>query len=71
MGNQLSTTLPDDWATVDMVAQFAYCERRFHLMYAVGRWEDNVHTVLGKDTHRRVDSLAYSCVNSRMWNRPN
>jgi len=57
MGNQLSSTLPDDWATVDMVAQFAYCERRFHLMYVEGRWEDNVHTVLGKDTHRRVDRI--------------
>jgi len=25
MGNVLSSELPDDWATVDMVAQHAYC----------------------------------------------
>ena len=57
MGNELSSTLPEDWATVDMVAQFAYCPRRFHLMYAEGRWEDNVHTVEGRMAHRRVDRL--------------
>jgi CRISPR-associated protein Cas1 len=57
MGNELSSTLPEDWATVDMVAQFAYCPRRFHLMYAEGRWEDNVHTVEGRMEHRRVDRL--------------
>ncbi|MCS1407282.1 MAG: CRISPR-associated exonuclease Cas4/endonuclease Cas1 fusion [Verrucomicrobia subdivision 3 bacterium] len=57
MGNQLSATLPEDWATVDMVAQFAYCPRRFHLMYIEGRWEDNTHTLEGKITHRRVDRV--------------
>jgi CRISPR-associated protein Cas1 len=57
MGNALSSTLPEDWATVDMVAQFAYCPRRFHLMYAEGRWEDNFHTIEGKTAHRRVDRI--------------
>jgi CRISPR-associated protein Cas1 len=57
MGNQLSSTLPVDWATVDMVAQYAYCPRRFHLMYVEGRWDDNVHTIEGKHAHRRVDRL--------------
>ncbi|MEZ5327533.1 MAG: CRISPR-associated endonuclease Cas1 [Verrucomicrobiales bacterium] len=57
MGNELSSTLPEEWATVDMVAQFTYCPRRFHLMYVEGRWEDNIHTLEGKDVHRRVDRI--------------
>lgn len=57
MGNEVSSNLPEDWATVDMVAQFAYCSRRFHLMYAEGRWADNAHTLEGKDVHRRVDRI--------------
>lgn len=58
MGNELSSELPEDWASVDMVAQFSYCPRRYHLMYVEGRWEDNVHTLAGKDIHRRVDRIA-------------
>jgi CRISPR-associated protein Cas1 len=58
MGNELSSELSDDWATVDMVAQHSYCPRRYHLMYVEGRWEDNVHTLAGKDVHRRVDRIA-------------
>jgi CRISPR-associated endonuclease Cas1/CRISPR-associated protein Cas4 len=57
MGNDLSSTLPEDWATVDMVAQHAYCPRRFHLMYVEGRWEDNAFTLEGKALHRRVDRI--------------
>jgi CRISPR-associated protein Cas1 len=55
MGQTVSSSLPEDWITVDMVAQYAYCPRRFHLMYVEGYWEDNVHTLEGKDIHRRVD----------------
>jgi CRISPR-associated endonuclease Cas1/CRISPR-associated protein Cas4 len=57
MGNEVSTSLPDDWATVDMVAQHAYCPRRFHLMYVEGRWEGNNFTLEGKAAHRRVDRI--------------
>ena len=57
MGSKLSATLPADWATVDMIAQFSYCPRRFHLMYVEGRWKDNVHTVKGRTVHRRVDRI--------------
>lgn len=57
MGNAVSSNLPEDWATVDMVAQQAYCARRFHLMYVEGRWEDNAHTIEGKDAHRRIDRI--------------
>ena len=57
MGNELSTTLPDDWATVDMVNRFTFCPRLFHLMYVEGRWEDNHFTLEGKAVHRRVDRI--------------
>lgn len=57
MGNDLSSNLPEDWATVDMVAQYTYCPRRFHLMYVEGRWEDNSFTLEGKAIHRRVDRI--------------
>lgn len=57
MGNQLSSTLPEKWITVDMVNRFTFCPRLFHLMYVEGRWEDNLHTIEGKAAHRRVDRL--------------
>lgn len=57
MGNALSSTLPEDWATVDMVNRYTFCPRLFHLMYVQGRWEDNTHTIEGKTTHRRVDRI--------------
>lgn len=57
MGSDLSSNLPEDWATVDMLAQYTYCPRRFHLMYVEGRWEDNAYTLDGKSVHRRVDRI--------------
>lgn len=57
MGNELSSELPEDWATVDMIAQHSYCPRRYYLMYVEGRWEDNLHTLAGKNIHRRVDRI--------------
>jgi CRISP-associated protein Cas1 len=57
MGNELSSELPEDWATVDMVNRHTYCPRLNHLMYVEGRWEDNAHTLAGKDVHRRVDRI--------------
>jgi hypothetical protein len=42
MGDEVSSNLPDDWATVDMLAQFTFCPRRFHLMYLEGRWADKI-----------------------------
>lgn len=47
----------DDALTLDMVHQFAYCPRRFHLMYVEGRWADNTYTVEGRHVHRRVDAV--------------
>ena len=57
MGSELSSTLPEDWATVDMVNRYTFCPRLFHLMYVQGRWEDNIHTLEGRDVHRRVDRM--------------
>jgi len=43
--------------TLDMVHQYTFCPRRFHLMYVEGRWDDNAHTVEGRHVHRRVDRI--------------
>jgi len=43
--------------TLDMVHQYAYCPRRYHLMYIEGRWADNAYTIDGRHVHRRVDKL--------------
>src|ERR1700728_4164500 len=51
------TGTDDDALTLDMVGQYTYCPRRFHLMYVEGRWEDNAYTVEGRHVHRRVDHL--------------
>jgi CRISPR-associated endonuclease Cas1/CRISPR-associated protein Cas4 len=45
----------DDALTLDMLGQFVFCPRRFHLMYVEGRWADNAFTVDGLNQHRRVD----------------
>lgn len=37
MGNDVSSNLPEDWATVDMVNRYTFCPRLFHLMYVEGR----------------------------------
>lgn len=47
----------DDALTLDMIGQYTYCPRRFHLMYVEGRWDDNAYTVEGRDVHRRVDRI--------------
>lgn len=57
MGNELSSSLPEDWVTLDMVNRFTFCPRLFHLMYVEGRWEDNHFTLEGKAIHRRVDRI--------------
>jgi len=51
------SALGDEALTLDMVHQYAYCPRRFHLMYVEGRWADNAFTVEGRNVHRRADQL--------------
>jgi CRISPR-associated protein Cas1 len=52
-----SAAAAEGTVTADMVAQLAYCPRRFHLAYVEGRWADNVETDGGRFTHRRVDAV--------------
>lgn len=46
----------DPLLTADMLAQYAYCPRRMHLMYVDGRWGDNIYTDQGRSIHSRTDS---------------
>jgi len=57
MPANVSPIADDRTLTLDMVSQFTYCPRRFHLMYVEGRWADNQYTVDGRRVHRRVDNL--------------
>lgn len=57
MPANVSPITDDRTLTLDMVSQFAYCPRRFHLMYVEGRWADNHYTIDGRRMHRRVDNL--------------
>jgi CRISPR-associated protein Cas1 len=57
MPSDLAQLAGDDELTIDMLAQYAYCPRRFHLMYVQGRWADNAFTEEGRNVHRRVDQL--------------
>ena len=54
----------DDALTLDMVGQYTFCPRRFHLMYVEGRWDDNAYTVEGRHVHRRVDRLDHLLPNA-------
>ena len=57
MPSNLAQLADDNDLTIDMLSQYAYCPRRFHLMYVQGRWADNAFTVEGRNVHRRVDQL--------------
>lgn len=41
LGTELPHPLPADWATVEMLGQYAYCPRRFHLIYGEGNGDDS------------------------------
>lgn len=47
---------PTEPLTADMLAQYAYCPRRMHLMYVDGLWDNNLYTDQGRSTHARTDS---------------
>lgn len=57
MPSTVSILDDDGKLTLDMVKQYTYCPRLFHLMYVDGRWDDNAYTVEGRHVHRRVDEL--------------
>ena len=51
-----SRSAAEGQVTADMLAQYAYCARRFHLVYVEGRWGDNAFTDEGRFIHRHVDA---------------
>ncbi len=55
-GRAASRAAGEGLVTADMLAQLAYCERRFHLVYVEGRWGDNAFTDEGRFLHRRIDA---------------
>jgi CRISPR-associated protein Cas1 len=57
MPSNVSILGEDGVLTIDMLKQYTYCPRLFHLMYVEGRWDDNAYTVEGRHVHRRVDQL--------------
>ncbi len=57
MPSNVSPLTDEQQLTLDMVHQYAYCPRRYHLMYIEGRWADNAYTIEGRQAHRRVDKL--------------
>jgi len=48
----------DDALTLDMVGQYTYRPRRFHLMYVEGRWDDNAYTIEGR--HVDLGKVGYA-----------
>jgi CRISPR-associated endonuclease Cas1/CRISPR-associated protein Cas4 len=51
------STLPEppDLLPARMVNEFVYCPRLAYLEWVQGEWDDNLDTVQGRFTHRRVD----------------
>ena len=47
---------PEPIVTISAIEHFAYCPRQCALIHCDGVWSDNVHTVKGRQMHRRVDS---------------
>ncbi len=45
----------DDYLTLSSLRQYSYCPRQCALVHNDASWEENVHTVLGKLEHERVD----------------
>ena len=45
---------------VSALNQYAYCPRRFALIYLEGQFEQNIHTQRGNAEHERVDRISHS-----------
>lgn len=48
-----------DQINVSALNQYAYCPRRFALIYLEGQFEQNIHTQRGNAEHQRVDRAAH------------
>jgi hypothetical protein len=51
MGNERSSTLTEEWPTVDLVNRFPFGPRLCHLMDGEGRREENTYRLEGKASH--------------------
>lgn len=49
---------------VSALNQYAYCPRRFALIYLEGQFEQNIHTQRGNAEHERVDRISHSTTRS-------
>jgi len=45
---------------ISALNQFAYCPRRFALIYVEAQFQDNLHTQRGNAEHARVDQVAHT-----------
>ena len=50
----------DDLINVSALNQFAYCPRRFALIYVEAEFQNNIHTQRGNAEHARVDRVAHT-----------
>ena len=65
MPSNVSAISDERTLTFDVVGQFTYCLRRYHLMNGEGCWNENEHTIKGRHTHRRVDRLDHMLPNGK------
>lgn len=45
---------------ISALNQYAYCPRRFALIYVEAQFQDNIHTQRGNAEHERVDQVAHT-----------
>lgn len=50
----------DEPINISALNQFAYCPRRFALIYLEAEFQNNVHTQRGNAEHERVDRVAHT-----------
>lgn len=50
----------DEPLNISALNQYAYCPRRFALIYVESQFQDNLHTQRGNAEHERVDQVAHT-----------
>ncbi len=50
----------DEPLNISALNQYAYCPRRFALIYVEAQFQDNLHTQRGNAEHERVDQVAHT-----------
>jgi len=53
-----------DPLNISALNQYAYCPRRFALIYVEAEFQDNIHTQRGNAEHERVDQVAHTTARS-------